>query len=226
MLTVSENKAKSWEYENGFHWYVPTDRVGKLLSHYEIYKKIVGLPGDVYEFGVFKGASFIRWLHFRDLLETSQSREIKGFDMFGKFPIDGIQRKDDVEFAGCFEADAGEGLIRAELEGILAGNNFRNYSLCEGNIFDTLPEHFAKNPGERIALLHLDVDLYEPTKFAFERCVDRLVPGAVIVFDDYSHVGGASDYVDEICKLHNLKLAKSSYSRSPTYAIWNQQTSA
>ena len=34
---------------------------GKLLSHYEIYNMIKDLPGDILEFGVFKGSSLIRF---------------------------------------------------------------------------------------------------------------------------------------------------------------------
>jgi len=40
-----------------------------MLNHLEIYKQIIPLPGDVLEFGVYKGSSFTRLIAFRDLLE-------------------------------------------------------------------------------------------------------------------------------------------------------------
>lgn len=78
--------SKKWDYENGFYLTCETSRIGKLLNHLEIYKKIIDLPGDVLEFGVYKGASIVRLLSFRNLLENQFSRKVIGFDIFGKFP--------------------------------------------------------------------------------------------------------------------------------------------
>ena len=85
-MNYSIDKEKKWDYENGFYLTCGKGRIGKLLNHFEIYKKILDKPGDVLEFGVFKGTSFMRLLYFRDLLENETSRKIIGFDIFGKFP--------------------------------------------------------------------------------------------------------------------------------------------
>jgi hypothetical protein len=77
---------KSWEYENGFYLTSPSSRIAKSIAHYELYKKITGLPGEVVECGVFKGASLIRFATFREMTESQFSRKIIGFDAFGKFP--------------------------------------------------------------------------------------------------------------------------------------------
>lgn len=60
--------------------------MGNILAHYEIYKKIINLPGDIVELGVFKGGSIIQFATFRELLENENSRKIIGFDIFGEFP--------------------------------------------------------------------------------------------------------------------------------------------
>ena len=78
--------SKKFEYENGFYLTSDVSRIGKLLAHYELYKKIISLPGEVIECGIFKGTSLIRFATFRDLLENPYSRKIIGFDVFGKFP--------------------------------------------------------------------------------------------------------------------------------------------
>ena len=44
---------KAWDYENGFFLTSHPTRIGKLLAHYELYKRIVELPGQVVECGVF-----------------------------------------------------------------------------------------------------------------------------------------------------------------------------
>ena len=82
------NKKKSfWDSENEFYQNSDISRIGKLLYHYEIYKMIKDLPGDILEFGVFKGSSLIRLLTFRNLIENNFSRKIYGFDTFKKFLI-------------------------------------------------------------------------------------------------------------------------------------------
>ena len=74
--------SKKWDFENGFYLTCEKSRIGKFLNHLEIYKQIIDLPGDVLEFGVYKGASISRLLAFRDLLENEFSRKIIGFDIF------------------------------------------------------------------------------------------------------------------------------------------------
>lgn len=76
----------SFDYENGFILTSEPYRLGNILAHYELYKKIVHLPGDVVELGVFKGNSLIQFATFRSLLENDKSRKIVGFDAFGEFP--------------------------------------------------------------------------------------------------------------------------------------------
>ena len=67
---------KSWDYENGFYWFSPYNRIAKQIAHWELYKKILEVPGDIIEVGVFKGASLTRWGTFREISENSLSRKI------------------------------------------------------------------------------------------------------------------------------------------------------
>lgn len=60
------SKKKIWDYENGFYLFSSVSRINKLLSHYELYKMILGLPGHIFELGVYKGASLIRFATFRN----------------------------------------------------------------------------------------------------------------------------------------------------------------
>ena len=75
-----------WDAENIYHLKTDISRISKLIYHYEIYKKIQNIPGDIIECGVFKGVSLTRFLTYRSILENNFSRKIIGFDAFGKFP--------------------------------------------------------------------------------------------------------------------------------------------
>ena len=98
------SEAETWDYENGFYWFSHPTRIYKLLAHYELYRQITKLPGDVFELGVFKAASMIRFATFRALLENNYSRKIIGFDFFSRFPIDKLKLRSDHEFVSRFEA--------------------------------------------------------------------------------------------------------------------------
>ena len=59
-----------------------------------------------------------------------------------------------------------------------------NVRLVKGWFDATLPR-FAAAHGGPVALLHVDCDLYSSTKCIFTHLGDRVVPGSVIVFDEY-----------------------------------------
>lgn len=82
-------REKAFDYENGFILTSDVYRLGNIMAHYELYKKIISLPGALVELGVFKGNSLIQFATFRELLENERSRKIIGFDTFGMFPRGG-----------------------------------------------------------------------------------------------------------------------------------------
>lgn len=218
MKNYTVDPSLKWDYENGFYLTCETNRIGKLLSHLELYQQITHLPGDVFEFGVFKGASIVRFLSFRNLLETEFSRKIVGFDMFGKFP-DELKLEEDKKFVEKFESDAGFGISKSELEQHLKNKGFQNFSLEEGDIFNTLPAYLEKNPAFKLSLLHIDVDVYEPSKFILEQLWDKVVKGGLVVFDDYGTVKGETKAVDEFFADKDVQILKPSYNYIPSYII-------
>ena len=69
---------KSYDYETFFHLTLNTSRLGKFIAHYEAYKMIRSVPGAIVECGVFKGTSFVRFAHFRSLLDNQESSKLIG----------------------------------------------------------------------------------------------------------------------------------------------------
>lgn len=212
---------KPFEYENGFYLTSTASRIAKSIVHYELYKRIVGLPGEVIECGVFKGASLIRFATYREILESQISRKIIGFDAFGKFP-DNVSMATDKQFIKNFEIDAGGGIPKEDLESILKHKNFQNVFLVKGFIPDTFSEYFGKKPATQIALLHIDVDVYEATKACLDYLYERVVKGGIIVFDDYGQVDGATRAINEFIKSlgkDNNFIQKLPYNYIPAFMV-------
>jgi hypothetical protein len=210
----------AWKYENLFYLTSKKNRILKVIDHYEIYKKISKVKGDVLEFGVFKGASLIRFLSFRDLIEDSRKRKIYGFDIFGKFPNPKKELKNfkaDRVFAKRHDKNIGLGIKQQVLEKHLKQKKFNNFKLIKGNVIDTLPSFIKKNKNIKISLLHLDLDTYEPTKFVLESLFGKLSKNAIILLDDYKHIKGATLATNEFLKKNNLKIKKVSKNGRPYF---------
>ena len=217
MAQYEPDSGNVYEAENSFYLRSHPSRLAKLLAHYELYAMIVDLPGAVAEFGVYKGASLVRFATFRGILENAYSRRIIGFDAFGAFPRDEVKTESDRAFIDRFESAGGQGISKDGLEAILRDKAFDNVALVEGNVFDTLPAYLDSHPAEKFAFVHLDLDVYEPTAFVLDRIMARMVTGGIVLFDDYGMVEGATRAADEVAAKHGLAMHKLSNYAIPAY---------
>lgn len=214
------DETKDFFYENGFYLTSQPYRLGNMLAHYELYKMITHLPGDIVELGVFKGGSIIQWGTFRELLENERSRKIIGFDIFGEFPTT-EKVNSDKEFVNDWNNKFKDDFVtREEIYESLRLKKIENIYLIKGDIKETLPDYVSKNGHMRISLLHIDTDVYEPCKIGLELLYDLVVPGGIIVLDDYSTIEGETIAVDEFFSGKKHKFSKFPFSHTkPVYMI-------
>jgi O-methyltransferase len=69
----------------------------------------------------------------------------------------------------------------------------------QGKVEDTIPNVVP----ESIALLRLDTDWYSSTLHELQHLYTRLVPGGVLIIDDYGWWEGARKAVDEFFSQHD-----------------------
>jgi hypothetical protein len=116
------------------------------------------IPGDLYEFGVASGGTFIQ------MSKKFPRHRIVGFDSFKGLPRDW----------------GGTHLKKEEFKSeILKGTH--NTEIIVGLVEETLP---LFNFGQ-IAFAHIDVDLYESGKTVFRALRDHLSPGSYLLIDDF-----------------------------------------
>ncbi|HMQ67447.1 MAG TPA: TylF/MycF/NovP-related O-methyltransferase [Ignavibacteria bacterium] len=210
---------KTYEYENFFYWTCDTQRVGKLLAHYELFKLAQKSEGAIVECGVFKGASLIRFSVFRKLFPVSEQKKIIGFDSFAEFPH--TEFEPDKEMRVNFVEECGDQSISTEqLMKVLAHKNCdANVELVAGDITGTIPEYLKNNPDLKISLLNLDADLYEPSVTILENFFPRLSKGGVLILDDYGVFPGETKAADDYFKDMNIEIKKFPFSPTPSYLI-------
>ena len=206
---------RDFYWEDGYYLTSHPCRLSKAIGQYELYKKILNIPGQIVELGVLRGTSLIRWLTYRDMLESPYSREVIGFDVFDEFPEQSNRVDDD--FKKWFDENCRHNTNPEELDKVFKYKNFTNYELVKGLVEDTIPDYLNRHPELRISLLHLDMDVNEPTRFALERLWNKVEKGGLVVFDDYSITGGVSKAVQEW--LASRELEKLPISHSSCYVV-------
>ncbi len=152
---------------------------------YQLLRLTAYVPGDTAECGVFRGSS--SWLILAANSQNGPFQKMHyGFDSF-----EGLSTPSNKDGKYWREGDLviGEGETRKNLE------SFKNFELFKGWIPDRFPEVQHKE----FSFVHIDVDLYEPTRESLEFFYPRLNPGGIILCDDYgsSVCPGATKACDE-----------------------------
>lgn len=153
------------------------------------------LDGDLAECGCFQGAT----AYF--MAEASAHGTLCLFDSFeGISQPDGRDIASDAEVMPWNAGDlsASESLVRKNL---LA---FKNVEYYKGWI----PARFNEVEDRKFRIVHIDVDLYQPTRDSLEFFYPRLVEGGTIVMDDYGLMTcpGARQAADEFAKANDLHI--------------------
>ena len=195
MITLPDFE-KAFDYENDFYLSCDSSRLTKILAHYEIFKKTIHVPGDIFEFGILKGCSFTRFAAFRQFFNI-ENKKLVGFDSFGGFPETEFEA-DKQERLRHIELCGDESISKDQLIDVLEKKKTRqNVELIEGDITETLPKYLEVHSDLRVSFINLDVDIYEPSKVILECLYPRLSKGGVLILDDYAQWEGETKAVDD-----------------------------
>jgi hypothetical protein len=77
-----------------------------------------------------------------------------------------------------------------------------NLHYIVGDVMETLRD--KETIPEKIAILRLDTDWYESSKYELEQMYDNVVTGGVIIFDDYYHWDGQRRATDDFFASKNI----------------------
>ncbi len=167
------------------------------------YIVVNAIPGDIVECGVWRGGSMMAVaLTLLDLGDTS--RHLHLFDTFEGMvrpgPHDRFRDGSpatavfDREIRGSRDSTWCEASL-ADVQAALKSTGYPEDHIhyVRGRVEKTLP---SASP-ERLAILRLDTDWYESTRHELVCLFPRLVPGGVLIVDDYGFWQGSKRAVDE-----------------------------
>ena len=146
--------------------------VPRLWMLHSLARQALGLPGDFLECGVYKGGTALLLAHVLRKYGASQKKVLHLFDTFEGMPDTDPNK--DLHLKGDFSDTS--------LQGVRA--LFADYPppvFHQGRVPETLKEI----AGAPISFAHIDVDIYQSVLDSCEVLYPQLVPGGIMVFDDY-----------------------------------------
>ena len=152
-------------------------------------RSVALLPGDTAECGTFEGAS--SWI-IAEAMKPADDYRHHIFDSFEGLSEPGSDdRVADEKTREWVRGDLCGPLDLVKRN--LSGFDFIDYHR------GWIPEAFPGVEDRRFKFVHIDVDLYQPTRDSLEFFYPRMVPGGVILCDDYgsTRCPGAHRAMDE-----------------------------
>lgn len=164
---------------------------GKLLHRFKHFLEVQHLPGDIVEVGVFKGSGMSSFLKFIEIFCPNSNKKVIGFDIFSREESGNILNKDskldkDAMNVVYDRVDDSELTLEA-VRKRLSATKTDKFKLIDGDVEFSMPTFLQENPGFRASLIYIDVDLERPTYHTLANMWDRLLPGGVILFDEYEY---------------------------------------
>ncbi|MCG8478930.1 MAG: TylF/MycF family methyltransferase [Spirochaetales bacterium] len=182
--TPFDSDYRPWEADFPFleAWRLVRDNTlldqARLYELWELVEQAVKVPGDVLEVGTWRGGSAaLIGLRLKHL--SSEDRQLIVADTFEGVAKAGPR---DPYYRGGEHGDTQLDIVESFLDNL----SLRNLNIVAG-IFPDESAHHVR--ADRIALCHIDVDVYESAKGVFDWVLPLLPPGGIVVFDDYGFYG-------------------------------------
>ena len=217
-----------WQVYHKFYFYCDNHRFQKMFARYDLFRMILGVPGDIVDAGVYKGTRTILWAHLLETYQPNSRSKVIAFDTFEEeFSHARPDERGAVEIHQPSYDSSAYATHVAALDRL--GLSHR-VELIRGDIVSEFPRFLERNPGFRINLLLCDLDVYLPPAKLLSAAWPRIVTGGIAVFEEYA-VGrwGDSDAVDEVFETleHPPRLKILAASPPPTaYCIKGETTNA
>ena len=160
-----------------------TDR--RWMLH-QLLRLTVDVPGDTAECGVYQGSSS----YLICAANRAQSQHQRTHHLFDSF--EGLSAPDAVDGAHWTKGD-----LASPFE--LAQQNLSEFTATQFHK-GWIPDTLASVKDRQFSFVHIDVDLYQPTKESLAFFYERMPPGGIILCDDYGFTScpGATQAVDEL----------------------------
>ncbi len=138
---------------------------------------------DYLEFGVYKGSSIKYWL----TINNSQQSRFWGFDTFTGLPEPWVM----------FTRRADEGTF--DNKGFAPEIDDSRVTFVKGLFQETLPVFLRDYTNKLPLVIHIDSDLYSSCLYVLTQCDPILIPGSVVIFDEFNSILNEFRALEDYC---------------------------
>ncbi len=168
------------DFMHDFTAYVGHMSLNRVLTIYELYKKTLGLAGHIADIGVYKGASSLLFAKLIKIFEAESLTLCHGFDWFEGTKTGKVDSKLVVD--GGYKTDYNS------IINLVKKQNMDNIlKIHKLDLTKDLGAFFAKNRHLKFKLVMMDAGTYDVMKASIPYFYERLIPGGIMIFDEYSH---------------------------------------
>jgi O-methyltransferase len=174
------------------------------LFEYVNAQVLTDTPITYLEFGVYKGDSIKYWSE----MNSNPESEFFGFDSFEGLPTDWILFKESIP-KGHFSTG-----------GMIPQFNDPRVNFLKGLFQDALPPFLDSFRPKNRLLVHCDADLYSSELFVLTSLNRLLIPGSIVIFDDFGAVNhdfkAFIDYAESYMREYDVLAFSDKYYSSTT----------
>ena len=155
---------------------------GKLIAHYELFKKVSHLNGSIVKCGITAEEGFSRFAMFREMMGMNEEQKMVAFEKI--LPV----FEQEVNEHGDINLKVKErGPVSFEhLQQMMEEKGLsQQIEFVPGPVADAIPGYIIDNPELKIALLNIDLDEYDATMTTLEFLYPRLMPGGILILDNF-----------------------------------------
>ena len=198
---------KFFEIEDGFNnvyklaqektQMTETDNLSRRERHYtltQLIEIVNTIDGDVVECGCWRGLSSYQ------IATNLEKHHFSGtFYIFDSF--EGLSKfdEDDIPLSGLKDEELRKKEFACDMN--IVQSNLNEFNFIEYKK-GWIPTRFKEVEEKRFSFVHIDVDMYQPILDSLNFFYDRMLPGGIIVLDDYgfTYFPGAKKATDEFIR--------------------------
>lgn len=171
------------DYYNYFPCFMNARTLARYMSLFELYKATLGLAGHIAEVGVYRGGVSLLFAKLMLLYEPHTITQVHGFDWW---------RESSDSEGGAADVERGRAYDYAEpydrITQLIGVQGLQRWAVMHRlNIVSDLEPFFVENAHLQFKLVFLDAGDYDTTARAIREFWPRLLPGGIMIFDQFNH---------------------------------------
>lgn len=178
---LGEKQVPLADFLEHFPAYVGHMSLNRVLTLYEMFKMSMDVAGHIAEIGVYKGAGTLLFAKLVQIFQSESLVQVHGFDWFQGNTGPGSNDSSLVPEGG-YKGDLEFLTDSIRLQRLDHVIRLHGFDLRTG-----LDEFFDEHKHLQFRLVFMDAGIYDVMHACIPRFWQRLTPGGIMVFDQFSH---------------------------------------